>query len=110
MICTIYQIKTYYFSNQKWELIYPDLCNNCRNLQEEEGQQYDKVSEQEANGTSAYKVTSPKKQKYKVNQNEDIYSEVKKHKNEDIYSEVKKHKRPASSKSSDKTRYKYKKR
>lgn len=61
----------------------------------EEGQQYDKVSEQEANGTSTYKVTSPKKQKYKLNQNEDIYSEVKKHK------------RPVSSKSSDKSRYKY---
>ena len=62
----------------------------------EEGQQYDKVSEQEANGTSAYKVMSPKKQKYKLNQNEDLYSEVKKHK-----------KRPVSSKSSDKSRYKY---
>ncbi|CAC5414456.1 unnamed protein product [Mytilus coruscus] len=66
-----------------------------RSPTEEEGEeapQYDHVTGTEPNGTAAYTVTSPKKQKYKVNQEEDLYAEVQKPK------------RPTSSKSPSKTR------
>ncbi|VDH99232.1 Hypothetical predicted protein [Mytilus galloprovincialis] len=45
---------------------------------EEDEAQYDHVTGTAANGRAAYKVTSPKKEKYEVNQEEDLYAEVKK--------------------------------
>ncbi|XP_071120367.1 uncharacterized protein [Mytilus edulis] len=45
---------------------------------EEDEAQYDHVTGTAANGRAAYKVTSPKKEKYEVNQEEDLYAVVKK--------------------------------
>ncbi|XP_052064454.1 uncharacterized protein LOC127704446 isoform X3 [Mytilus californianus] len=60
--------------------------------EEEDDARYDQVTGTEPNGTAAYTVTSPKKQKYKVNQEEDLYAEVQKPKH------------PTSSKSPSKTK------